>query len=218
MEPQAFYVPTLFDYLAAFTWATSGAVVGIRKRYDIFGVFMIALISSTGGSIIRDGLFLHRTPPVLTNGVYLPLLLIATTFTSLFRRWITSTPMIDWLVSLIDAIGTPAFAVVGMQLSLQAGIALPGVVLIGVLNGFGGGLLRDVIVNDVPAVLRPGQYSASVVLVACVLFLVLTRQFGIETTLAAWTIVALYVVARMLIVYFDLRTRPVMPPEQLSLS
>ena len=210
MPTPEFQVPILFDYLAAFTWAISGAVVGIHKRYDIVGVFVIAMLSSTGGSLIRDGFFLHRTPPVVTNAIYLPLILMATIGTSLFRRRITQTPMVDMLVSVIDAIGTPAFAVVGMQLSLEAGISLPGVLLIGMINGFGGGLLRDVVVNDAPTVLQPGQYAASAAVVACVLFLALTLGFGVATAPAAWGVVALYFAIRMLTIRFNLRTRAVL--------
>jgi uncharacterized membrane protein YeiH len=211
MPTLEFQVPILLDYLATFMWAVSGAVVAIRKRYDMMGVFVIALLSSTGGSIIRDGLFLHHTPPMLTSAIYLPLILLATASTSAFRKRIAQMPMIDWLVSVIDAVGTPAFAVVGMQLSLRAGIALPGVVLVGVLNGFGGGLLRDVVVNDVPAVLQPGQYAASAAIGVCVLFLALTLGFGVATTQAAWGVVVLYFAIRMLTIRFNLRTRPVLP-------
>lgn len=214
MPFEEFYIPTAFSYLATFTWAVSGAVVGIRKRYDIFGVFVIALLSSTGGSIIRDGLFLHQQPPVLTDPVYLPLIVMATALTGLFRRKISELPVVDRLVSLIDAVGTPAFAVVGMQLALVAGIALPGVVLVGVLNGFGGGLLRDVVVNDVPAVLRPGQYAASAAIVICVLFLGLTLGLGVPTGLAAWGAVALYVAIRLVTMRYDLRTQPVLTEER----
>ena len=66
---------------------------------------------------------------------------------------------IDQLVSIIDGLGVPAFAVVGVQLALQAGIALPGVLLVGMFNGFGGGLLRDVIVNERRPCCKPGVYQ-----------------------------------------------------------
>ena len=207
-------MPALFDYLATFTWAVSGAVVGIRKRYDLVGVFVIAVLSSTGGSLIRDGLFLHRTPPVLTDAVYLPLILAATIVTSAFRRRISGLPVVDRLVDMMDAIGTPAFAVVGMQLSLRAGIPLPGVVMMGMINGFGGGLLRDVVVNDAPAVLQPGQYAATAAAAMCVLFLTMTLGYGVATDGAAWGIVALYVVIRMLTIRYNLRTQPVLPEER----
>ena len=74
----AFHVPVYFDYLATFAWALSGAIVAMRKRCDIVGVFVLALLTSMGGSILRDGVFLQRPPPVLTDLFYLPPILAAT--------------------------------------------------------------------------------------------------------------------------------------------
>jgi uncharacterized membrane protein YeiH len=81
-----FTIPVYFDYVATFCWALSGAIVGAGKRYDIMGVFVISLVSSMGGSLIRDGSFLQRTPPVLTNGMYLILIVIAVLMTGIGAR------------------------------------------------------------------------------------------------------------------------------------
>src|SRR5215204_6336262 len=118
--PQAdFQVPQAFDYIATFLWALSGAFVAMHKRYDLSGVLVIALLSSTGGSLIRDGIFLQRTPPVLLDGWYVPIIVVAAIVASLFRYQINRTRVIDPLINVIDALGVPAFAVVGMQLALQ---------------------------------------------------------------------------------------------------
>ena len=63
----AFQVPPLFDYFATFLWALSGAILGMHKRYDMAGVCVIAFLAATGGSTLRDGLFLNKLPPVVTN-------------------------------------------------------------------------------------------------------------------------------------------------------
>lgn len=205
-----FQVPVALDYLATFSWAVSGASVAIHKRFDLMGVLLVAVLASTGGSVLRDGIFLNRTPPVLTDRNYLPLILAAVTVTVVFRSRILGSSKIDTPVSIMDAVGTPTFAVVGMQYSLQAGIPLPGVVLIGLINGFGGGMLRDILVNDVPAVLRPGQWSATLALAACLFFLLLLLTLRMTAGSAAWTTVALYFAARMVAIRFDLRTRPLL--------
>src|SRR5512139_3833699 len=141
MTSQDFQLPPLFDYFATFLWALSGAIVGMHKRYDFAGVCVIALLAATGGSTLRDGLFLNTMPPIVTNVWYLPLILLAAFVAGLFRTQIVGMRLVDNLISLIDAVGVPAFATVGMQLSLAAGMTLPGVVLIGMINGFGGGIL-----------------------------------------------------------------------------
>jgi uncharacterized membrane protein YeiH len=208
-----FHVPPALDYLATFSWAVSGAAVAIHKRFDLMGVLVVAVVAATGGGLLRDGLFLNRTPAMLTDRNYLPLILAAVIVTVLFRSRILGESVIDTPVSIMDAVGTPTFAVVGMQYSLQAGIPLPGVVLIGLLNGFGGGILRDVLVNDVPAVLRPGQWAATLALVACVLFLTLLLWLRMPAAFAAWVTVACYFAARMVAIRFDLRSRPLLPRE-----
>lgn len=211
-----FSVPIYLDYLAVCTWALSGAILGVSKGYDLTGVFVVALLSSVGGSLLRDGLFLNQPPPVVSNPYYLPLILLVTVVTGLFSRLLLSRPgrrHTDRLVDLIDAIGTPAFAVTGMQLSLAAGIPLPGVVLIGAINGVGGGVLRDLLVGDVPAVIQPGHYFALLLFFACILFLLLTLSLDFSKDLAAWLVVGVFFIARTLTVRYDLRSRPLLPPE-----
>ncbi|MBP7394299.1 MAG: TRIC cation channel family protein [Zoogloea sp.] len=207
----AFHVPVYFDYLATFAWALSGAIVAMRKRCDIVGVFVLALLTSMGGSILRDGVFLQRPPPVLTDLFYLPLILAATLLAAVFRHRIANLRVVDRLVGTIDAIGTPAFAVVGLQLALESGIPLPGVILVGAVSGVGGGVLRDLIVREVPFILQPGQFFALVVLLACIAFLTLTLGLQLDTARAAWATIALFFVVRMLTIRYNWHTHPLMP-------
>jgi len=171
---------------------------------------VVALLASTGGSLIRDGIFLQQTPPVLSNPWYIPVIIAATAFVGLFRQRITQIVLVNRVVDVIDGIGVPAFAVVGLQLSLQKGIPLPGVVLVGVVNGVGGGILRDLLVGDTPAALKPGTIFVSGVILICVLFLVLTYGFGVSKEWAAWGMIALFFTIRMLSIRYNWRTRPVM--------
>ena len=211
MTPSEFQVPPLFDYFATFLWALSGAIVGMHKRYDISGVLVIALLASTGGSLLRDGFFLHQTPPVLKDGWYIPLILLATAIVSLFRQRIARMALVDRTINVIDAVGVPAFAVIGMQISLAAGLPSPGVVLVGVVNGFGGGLLRDLVVGDIPAILKPGQFYISAGIFVCILFVFLVRGLGIDNTIAAEIMIVLFFSIRMLSIRYNWRTRPVLP-------
>jgi uncharacterized membrane protein YeiH len=214
IPPDEFLVPRSFDYLATFLWALSGAIVGLHKRYDFTGVLVIAVLASTGGSLLRDGLFLNTTPPILTNGVYLLLIVAATIVVGFFRQRIANRLLVDRVISVIDAVGIPVFAIVGMQLSINAGITPPGVVLVGVINGTGGGLLRDVIVRDTPAILVPGQYLISALILVCILFLVFYQYLGVPQFIAAWGMIGLYFVIRMASIHFNLRTQPMLrdPP------
>ena len=214
MTTLSFQLPPLFDYFATFLWALSGAIVGMHKRYDMAGVVVIALLAATGGSTLRVGLFLNQLPPVVTNVWYLPLILFAAIVVRFFRQRIASMRLVDNLINLIDALGVPAFAVVGMQLSLAAGLPAPGVVLIGMINGFGGGFLRDLAVGNTPAILKPGRFYLSAAFVACILFVVLEVYLHVDAAVAAWVVIGLFFAIRVLAVRYDWRTQAVLPPAE----
>jgi len=212
-----FAIPLYFDYVATFTWALSGAIVGARRGYDIVGVFVIALVSATGAGLIRDSIFLQRTPVFLTKGIYLMLIMSATLLIAvtarikvLWSKWLS----LDKVIELIDTIGVPAFAVVGMQLAMARDLPWPSVIFIGVTNGVGGGLLRDVIARDKPLLLVPGQFSALVVLLACFVFVALVLWLHLEYALAGVITMGLYMLIRLLTIRFNWRTSALIPNHQ----
>jgi uncharacterized membrane protein YeiH len=209
--PDQFQLPAQFDYLAVVAWALSGALVGARKRFDLVGVFMTAMTSAVGGSLLRDGVLLQKTPPVLTNGVYLPLIAGTTVFAVLLARKLESATLINRAVDLIDSVGTPAFGIIGVEAALASGLPLPGVLLVGCVGGVGGGVLRDLLVRDVPEIMRPGHYHAILVAIACIAYLALTVGAGFAHAPVAWGVVAAYFMLRVATVRFDWRTRPVLP-------
>ena len=213
---QNFQVPILFDYVATFTWAVSGCIVAIRRRFDIIGVFVVALLAALGGGLLRDAVFLNRTPVFLVNPAYLSLIVAATVVTAVFARYLRNfigADTVQKIVDYIDALGTPAFAVFGMQLADNAGLPLIAIVFVGVANGVAGGMLRDVVVREVPTLMRPGQFSALTLLAACCLYLLLTLEMHEVPTRAAWITVAAYFVARVLTIRFNWRTSAIWEDE-----
>lgn len=212
MTATDFQVPILFDYVATFTWAVSGAVVAIRRRFDIVGVFVVSLMAAIGGGLLRDALFLNRTPVFLLNPAYLSLIVAATIVTAVFARYLRNfigPDTVQKIVDYIDALGTPAFAVFGMQLARDAGLPLIAIVFVGVANGVAGGILRDIVVREVPALMRPGQFVALTLLAACGVYLLLTLQGHVVPNQAAWITVAVYFVARVLTIRFNWQTSSV---------
>ena len=219
MAETAFQVPILFDYVATFTWAVSGAIVAIRRRLDITGVFIVALLAALGGGLLRDALFLNRTPVFLINPVYLTLIFSATIVTAVFARYLRNLigPVtVQKIVDYIDALGTPAFAVFGMQLAEDARLPPVAMIFVGVANGVAGGLLRDVVVRDIPTLMRPGQYQSITLFAACGLYLLLTLQAQVTPTASAWITVGAFFIARVLTIRFNWQTRSVWEDESQS--
>jgi uncharacterized membrane protein YeiH len=212
MTEADFQVPILFDYVATFTWAVSGAVVAIRRRFDIVGVFVVSLLAAIGGGLLRDALFLNRAPVFLLNPAYLSLIVGATVVTAVFTRYLRrliGPDTVQKIVDYIDALGTPAFAVFGMQLARDADLPLIAIVFVGVANGVAGGVLRDIVVREVPALMHPGQFVALTLLAATGLYLLLTMRMGLAPLHAGWITVGTYFIARVLTIRFNWRTGPV---------
>ena len=214
-----FQVPPAFDYVATVTWASSGALVGIRKHFDVVGVFVIALVSALGSGFVRDALFLQRMPVMLTDPLYLPLIAVTVILFSLFSTPLTrvvTAQTVQKLIDIIDAVGIPIFAVIGMQLAEGRDIPVAGVIFVGVVNGTGGGLLRDVLVRDVPAILRPGQFVSLLLLLACVLFVGLKHYQSVTAPEAAWIAIGTFFVLRVLTLRFNWTSRSVLPESPLQ--
>jgi uncharacterized membrane protein YeiH len=162
---ETFVFPPFLEITATIAWAVSGAIVARGRNFDFTGVFVIAVVSATGGGLIRDGVFLQRIPVMLTQPIYLLLPLAAAALISAFgRRW-ERFEVWDTLVNGIDALGTPAYALIGFQLSVLAGIPLLGAAFVGMVNGAAGGILRDMLVGDIPRFFRPGQHSSLILII-----------------------------------------------------
>ena len=203
-----FTPPLYFEYFALLLWGISGAIVGWRKGYDVVGVFVIAFVSAFGGGLLRDGLFLQRLPVVLTDPNYIFILLVAVAGVTLVGRRLNRDRMLPKIVSVIDAAGVPMFVVIGGEMAHARGLDLPAVVIIATISGIGGGLMRDLMAGDTPELLRPGQYNTLLVILSALLYMGLVEYTPLSRTLAAWTTIALFFMARLLTIRFNWRTRP----------
>lgn len=202
-----FTLPVWFDLGATFAFAVTGALAGIQRRYDIVGVFFLALASSIGGALVRDGVFLSSsTPtPLLTDPRYIQVIAVATVIGALFGGFVKRFHRV---IAIIDALGLGAYAVFGVQKSLSAGLAVPAALLVGVINAAGGGLLRDLITREEPLVFKPGQFYVLTALAGAVTFVFLTAHIGLPATPAALVAIGLTFIFRILSIAFNWRTGP----------
>jgi uncharacterized membrane protein YeiH len=209
LEITAYQFPYFLEVLATIAWATSGALVARAYGFDFMGVFIIALVSTTAGGLVRDGIFLQRIPVMLTNPLYLVMAFLASLVISMFGGLWEKFQKGDIVISLIDALGTPAFALIGFQLAYLAGIPLGGALFVGLVNGVAGGIARDLFVGNVPSFFRPGQYF-SYILVACLLlYVALVASQRVGSNPAAWIAILFATITRALVIRYDWKTRPV---------
>ena len=112
------------------------------------------------------------------------------------------------IVSVIDALGVPMYAVLGAELALSRGLPTPAVILIAAISGVGGGLMRDLLAGDIPELLRPGQYNTLLVLAAAAFYLALRRTGALPDLLRPWAAILVFFAARLLTIRYNWRTRP----------
>lgn len=156
---------TTIDLIGTFAFAISGATVGVRNRLDIFGVLVLSFAAATAGGITRD-LMIGATPPVaLANWHYLAVSCLAGIIT--FYRY-SDIERLRNPVRLFDAAGLALFAVIGSLKALDHGLGPVGAVLLGMLSGIGGGIVRDVLVARTPVVFQSDLYAIAAMLGAIV--------------------------------------------------
>ena len=146
----------MLDLGGTFVFAISGAAAAIKHRLDIFGVLVLSFAAGNAGGITRD-LLIGAVPPVaIANSTYLGVSVLAGLLAffgySLIAR--LSNPVL-WF----DAVGLAFFAVAGTEKALAHGLNPVMAALLGMLTGIGGGMLRDVLVNEIPTVLRADLYA-----------------------------------------------------------
>jgi len=201
-----------FDLVATLSWALSGAVLAARRGYDLTGIFFIALVSSCGGGLLRDALFLQAGPPaVVRTPSYVLLALLASGLTWLLgERLLGRLPKsLTRVMRVADAIGLGAFAVVGMRLALAASISVPGALLIGVVNAVGGGLIRSVLLRRTPEVFRPGQFTALAAFAGTLGYALLDVLLHVDERVAGVVSIALVASLHWASVRFGLHTHSV---------
>ena len=169
----------LVIYLVAITTeAMSGALAAGRRNMDIFGVAVIAFVTALGGGTIRDVILGNFPIGWTQHPEYVYLVILAGLTTTLLARFMHHMKSV---FLMLDAMGLVAFSLIGCNVALQLDYQIVVVIMAGMLTGISGGILRDVLCNQVPVVFCRELY-ASVSLFVCVLFLAL-RSLGVDTDL-----------------------------------
>lgn len=143
------------ELIGVVAFAAAGALRSMERRMDVFGVMVLAVITALGGGFIRD-ILVNRFPASLAQPVYFYTALAGGALTLLLGPLVQRYPL--WL-KLFDALGLAVFSILGAQVGIDRGLNGLTVTLLGLLTGIGGGVLRDLLANDVPLVLRQEVYA-----------------------------------------------------------
>lgn len=147
-----------FDLGGTFVFALSGAIAGVRHRLDIFGVLVLSFVAATSGGVARDVLIGANPPASIQDWRYLVVSLLAGTITFFFYSKVNRFRN---ALLIYDAAGLGLFAVTGAAKALAYQLGPVPAALLGMVTGIGGGVVRDVLVSEVPAVFRTDIYAVA---------------------------------------------------------
>jgi uncharacterized membrane protein YeiH len=158
-------LPYVLDLVGTFVFALSGAMAGVKRHLDLFGVLVLSFVAANTGGILRDILIGAIPPGAINDWRYLGVSLVAGIITFYFssalsQRW---NPVL-----LFDAAGLALFAVSGAHKALAYGLNPVMATLLGMLTGIGGGMARDVLLAEIPTVLRSDLYAVAALVGAAI--------------------------------------------------
>ena len=187
----------ILEAAAVIASAVAGMIVASDKRMDLIGAFALACVNAFGGGTIRDLLLDNRPFYWMANwGYLLAILAICLPFVYSVRMFRIATAVHRRSVKM-DAIGLALFTITGVGIALSSDAPLVIAVLMGVITGTTGGVLRDIVVNDIPDVFRPGGLYATASLAGALVF-VAALQVEIAYANAALLGIATVVLLRLL--------------------
>lgn len=192
------------EIIGTVAFASSGAMVAVRKKLDLFGIIVLGVVTAVGGGMLRDLMIGNIPPNMFRNPVY-----VSTAFVTvlilflLFRRWpflLESHHMENYekIMNILDAIGLGAFTVTGIDTGIDAGYSDYHflVIFLGVITGIGGGILRDIMAGETPFVLKKHVYACASISGACLyVFLLQYTHSDYAMLFSALLVVAIRILA-----------------------
>lgn len=185
------------DLIGTAAFAASGAWVAVRHRMDLFGVLVLGLVTAVGGGTLRDLLVGDLPPFSLQNETYL-YVAIAGALAVFFSR--KRFQAVERPLLILDAVGLGTFVVIGTTKALDFELGFLGAALMGVMTGTAGGVVRDVLANQVPLILRKEVYASACL--AGSLLLVGLEALGTPRPHAALIAAATVIAVRLLAIHY----------------
>lgn len=188
----------LIDYTGTFAFAISGIRLASAKKFDWFGAYVVGLVTAIGGGTLRDVL-LDVTPFWMLQPSYLIVTGLALVFVILLGKLVIR---LNNTFFLFDAIGLGLFVVVGIEKSLAVGFPFWVAILMGMITGSAGGIIRDIFINEEPLIFRKDIYALACLLGGLVFFI--CTQMNFTAVLTQIVSAVSVIIARILAVKYHI--------------
>ena len=189
----------IVDILGTIAFAISGALVAMNKRMDPFGVLIIAFVTAVGGGTLRDVMIGVEPVSWMKNMTFVYVIIGSASFAVVFRKRIN---YLRKSLFLFDTIGIALYTLVGVDTGLVAGLHPIVCIALGTMTACFGGVLRDILCNEIPVIFRKEIYATVCILGGLVYFLLI--QFPIDNTIPYSMAILTIIIMRVLAVRFKI--------------
>lgn len=186
------------DIVGIISFAISGFLIAVHMKLDILGIFISSFLTAFGGGMIRD-VIANKTPYIFTNN--LPIILVLLTIIIAIAFKLHRIPNFEGKTAFIvtDTIGLASFAISGAIIAIRADFNIIGIVLVSLLTAIGGGTLRDVVINRIPAVLISDFYGAIAIIMS---FVIIATDYFYELNKISLLAIFIFGVVLRLVAYY----------------
>ncbi|MCF8715026.1 trimeric intracellular cation channel family protein [Joostella atrarenae] len=191
----------IIDLLGTIAFTISGVMVAMNKRLDPFGIFIIGFVTALGGGTIRDVLLGIKPVTWLINSTYMYVVMGTVLFAVIFRD---KLKYFNKSLFLFDTIGIGLYTVVGLEKGVAAGLHPIMCIALGTVSACFGGVLRDILCNEIPVIFRRKEIYATVCILGGVTYFIL-KFFSIESNIAFAIPIIVVIVVRLLAVKYGLK-------------
>ncbi len=187
----------ILDLIGTFTFALYGAYIGIRREFDIFGIFITAFLTALGGGTVRE-IILGHLPIYFTDMRYILAVFFGFLLTIIIYPVFSK---INKYALVVDAIGLVTFAFIGAESASRAGLGAFGIIFLATLTAVGGGLIRDIAIAETPQIFYQDFYASPAILLG-ILYVIFQKSTG--NPIIIYAIILSTFILRLVAIYFKI--------------
>ena len=198
---------SILEIAGTVSFAISGAMAALEKKVDLFGVIVLGITTALAGGIFRDMLVGRVPPAAFSDGTYMKIAFVTSVIVFLAAwmfsdKYVNNIQVIDTINNIFDAAGLGAFTITGAKVAMSMGYMDNSffVIFLGMVTGVGGGILRDLMIGEIPFILRKRIYAVASLLGDCIYYVLLSKNVSDMT--AAFIGIGIVFSLRMLATIF----------------
>ena len=187
------------DLLGTIAFATSGALVAMNKKFDPFGVFIVAFVTALGGGTLRDILVGREPVGWMNDSSYVYVITITVALAIVFRN---KLKYLNKSLLLFDTIGLGVFTIIGTEIGINANFDPVISIALGTMSAAFGGVIRDILCNDIPVIFRKEIYATASI--AGAISFIILHHYNINNSIIYISTILIIIIIRLIAVRYKL--------------